>query len=151
MIAPGPVTRATVFVRMPRGRFPAAAQTVALQEARPRLVKDTREAFDKRHDPATKVAWKARLPQAGRVADHPLLVKSGRLKAAAVKAAESATVVGGGLVMKVPTPKYGAYHMTGTKRMARRRWLGVSRALRLYLARRLAAQGLRVFRGRGVR
>ena len=146
------ITRATVSIRLPTGRFPRESQAAALRAVVPRLAADAKAAFDQRRDPATLKPWPPRKVARGRKPlPHPLMVLTGKLKRATVEAAEGATITGSTLTMKVKSPKYAKYHAKGTRLMPARPSVGVSRAARMILAKQLVKQGLRVFRSRGVR
>lgn len=141
-------TKATVILRLPNGRFPQQSYAAVLNDMRPRLVQDEEQAFLLKRDPMTLKPWAPRKLRVGFNPTHPLMVLSAKLGAAAIKAAADARLTGSSLTMTVRNPKFGRYHMTGTRKMVARRWLGISRRTREALVRRLKAEGLRIFRTR---
>ena len=138
----------TLSLRAPKGRFPKGDLTAVLEVARDGMAADMREAFDRKADPVTGKPWPARAGGGS----HPLLVKTGRLKAATLRAAKAATIRGATVSLNLSVPRYARFHMTGTKRMPRRRFAGVNRKTLARVRRRLTAAGRRnlsVYQRRG--
>ncbi len=135
--------KATISIRLPSGKFPRGSKADALKSAVPRLVRDTQDAFASARDPRTGRPW----PPRARPHPWPPLRKTGRLYRAALLAAAAASVTGSTLTVRVPRGRrYFAYQQTGTRKMPARPYLGVSVAARRLVARKLAGQGLRVWR-----
>lgn len=135
--------KATVSVRMPSGRFPRASLHKVLVAARQRVVADVEGAFQKRADPRTGKPW----PRRKKGQKWPALQKTKALMRAAVRAARAAVANGNTLTVRQAEPDHAEFHHVGTRLMPRRRSLAVSPATRQFVARRLAGEGLRVFRG----
>lgn len=135
--------KATVSVRMPSGRFPRGSYAKVLTETRADVVRDVEQAFERKADPVTGRAWPARKDP---LLSHPLLQRTGKMRAGAVAAAGRAAVNGNTLIVRMRQPAYAKYHHAGTRLMAKRRFVGVSSATRRKLARRLRAEGVRVIR-----
>jgi hypothetical protein len=137
--------KATLSVRLPSGRFPRQSLVKVLAEARQRVAADVEGAFAGRKDPQTGKPW----PRRKKGQTWPPLRKTGKLKREGVRAAQQARITGSTLVVRQTEPDYATYHHTGTSLMPRRRSLAISPATRKFVARRLAGEGLRVFRGTG--
>lgn len=88
------------------------------------LQADVAAAFAAGRDPVTGAPW----PPRKRPSPGPLLVRTGRLRDAAVAAAGAARggEYGGGVTVELSAPEYAAYHQHGTGRVPRRRFFGVS-------------------------
>ena len=112
-----------------------------------RVRADVEDAFAAKRDPQTGRPW-ANRKESLRLYLHPLLVKTGKLKAEALNAAVAATVSGNRLAVRQTVPVYAGFHQLGTRLMPRRPFLGVSRATRQWLARRLKDEAVRAFRDR---
>lgn len=134
--------KASVSVRLPSGKFPRASKAEALRAAVPLLIRDAGQAFDKAADPVTGKPWPARK----RPYPWPILDKSGRMRAAVLAAAAKATVTGNTLTVRLTEPPYLIFHQKGTRRMARRRVVGVTRAVARKVRDKLRGAGVRVFR-----
>lgn len=94
----------------------------------------TQRAFDSGRDPETLAPWPPRKPRKGQT--HKLMVKTGLLRSSVHAVIE---VPGSGRlrVRGTITGKaagYGPFHHTGTRRMPRRRFIGVSDAQRRQIA-----------------
>lgn len=139
---------AGVKLRRLNGRFAAGTFAPILLEARARIRQDVERAFDQRADPQTGQPWKDRQTRRAREYLHPLLVKTGKLKREAIAAAASAVVSGNRLTVTQRVPSYAGFHQLGTRVMVARRYQGVTRATRLWLARRMKDQAVRVWRDR---
>jgi hypothetical protein len=135
--------KASVSIRLKTGKFPQASYRRALISVRPSFAQDVRVAFAREADPVTGKPWEKR--KNSRLT-HPILQLSGRMAREAVKAAETARVNGSTLYARQTRPKYAKWHATGTRKMARRRSLGVSPGTAQKLRRALAGEGVRVFR-----
>lgn len=135
--------KATISVRMPSGRFPRQSLARVLTDARPKVVADVEGAFAGRKDPQTGRPW----PKRKKGQTWPPLQKTRAIKKGAIRAAQASTVNGNTLVMRQKEPDYAEFHHKGTRLMPRRRSLAISPATRKWVARRLAGEGLRVFRG----
>lgn len=86
------------------------------------LRKDVRGAFAAKADPETGRPWPPRkddLP-------HQLLVKSGAMMAAALRAVDGAQQSSAGVVVSLSGPPYAGFHQRGTARLPRRRFFGVT-------------------------
>lgn len=69
------------------------------------------------------IGWK---PPKYRRRPPPTLVVTGTLQRAAAVAAMKPTIMGSELLIEVPDPYYGVFHLTGTSKMVPRVWLGVT-------------------------
>jgi len=136
--------KATVNVRTLKGKFPQGSKAKALAEVRPALVRDVNRAFDTKSDPVSGSPW----APTKFVYGHPLLQKTGALKAGAVAAAAGATVAGSSITAKVKTPAHAGFQAKGTRYITARRFLGASIGAIGQLAKALKREGLRVFRGK---
>jgi phage gpG-like protein len=97
-------------------------EEVAVEAFLKGMASDVQKAFDTATDPVTGIQWPARaIP-----ADHPLLVLTGRLRAAAIGAVQTAVPTGYGIEINLAEPDYGFFHQFGTSRMPQRRFLGAS-------------------------
>lgn len=95
--------------------------TAILEEACGIVGDRTRNNFIRGEAPdGTK--WAARKDNKG----HPLLILSGLLMTQALSACASPRISGHNALISVPEPDYGIFHITGTKNMPARPWLGVS-------------------------
>lgn len=100
------------------------------------LATDLDRAFATESDPVTGAPWPPR--KGDRVAIYykqavgPLLVRTGDMKAAAVRAVAAPPPVwsGRGVTVTLTNPAYARFHQTGTRFMARRRFLAASPATR---------------------
>lgn len=138
---------ASVSVRKIGGKFPAGSHARALRSVKPKVVEGIERAFAAEADVVSGRPWAPRKERpGGRKSFRKLLVLTGRLKRAALAAAEMATINGSVLYIAQRDPKRAKYHQTGTRRMARRRFLGVSKAAVQALRRQLAGEAVRLFR-----
>lgn len=112
-----------------------------LTETRQDLRRDVDEAFTRQQDPQTGRPW----PQRKGLYPWPMLDKSGRMKERAQSAAANAAINGSTLTLTMRSPKYSQFHMSGTRYMAKRRFVGSSIRTRAALLRRLKAAGVKVF------
>lgn len=141
---------ASVSVRKIGGKFPAGSHARALRAVKPLIVAGIERAFAEERDPISGKPWAPRKEQGGRQSYRKLLVLTGRLKRAALAAAAAATINGHVLYLAQREPRRAKYHQAGTKRMARRRFLGVSKAAVQSLRRKLAGEAVRLFRSQRV-
>jgi phage gpG-like protein len=139
---------AGIKLRRLNGTFAPADFAGVLAEARSRVRADIDRAFTTRADPQTGRPWKARSEKGLHTYLHPLLVKTGKLKAEALNAAVAATVSGNRLSVTQRVPDYAGWHQLGTRHMPKRPFLGVSKATQRWLARRLKDQAARAWRDR---
>lgn len=142
--------KVTAGIRLRRlnGQFAPGTFAPVLTEARVRVRADTEAAFERRADPQTGAPWKPRIERGLRQYLHPLLVRTGKLKEGAVNAAASAVVSGNRLTVTQRLPEYAGFIQLGTRLMDKRPFLGITRATRQWVARRLKDQAVRVFRDR---
>lgn len=99
-------------------------EEVAVEAFLKGMAVDVQTAFDTATDPVTGIAWPERtIPY-----DHPLLVLTGRLRAAAIGAVQTAVPTGYGIEINLADPRYGFYHQFGAPRanIPQRRFLGAS-------------------------
>jgi hypothetical protein len=136
------IVKASVSIRLPSGKFPQKARAAALKAAVPLLIRDAGQAFEKAADPITGKPW----PPRKRPYPWPMLVRSGRMKAAVLKAAAGASITGHTLTVRLTEPRYLVFHQRGTRHMARRRVVGITRAVARKVRDRLRGEGVRVFR-----
>lgn len=131
MAAPGAAVQAATssdgntagYAGVPAAAAPSAAETgVAAFLAG--LAEDVKDAFDSKVDPRTGAPW----PPRRDALPHPLLVRTGRLRAAAIEAVQQARLVGGGVEVDLTDPAYGFYHQFGTQNMPARPYFGASPA-----------------------
>lgn len=136
----------TVSIRTPTGRFPQGSMVAVLSAARNDLAADTAKSFDRAADPVNFKPWPKRKKQ------YPWapLQKTGTLRTRAVASCKAATINGATLKVTVDVPDYGKFHMTGTKIMAARRFVGVSLKTRNALRKRLKKQAVKIFATRTV-
>jgi hypothetical protein len=112
----------SVNLRLPNGRFPSGSFNATLRAAAPWIRQDIQRAFGNAIDPVTGISWEP-TKQRNRPLQRTL-----RLKNAAIAAVNTATINGNTLYLQVDDPNYGKYHITGTRRMPRRNFLGASKA-----------------------
>jgi len=133
------------------GKFPAGSHARALRAVKPKVVEGIDRAFAAEADVVSGKPWAPRKEQpGGRRSFRKLLVLTGRMKRAALAAAAMATINGHVLYLQLREPKRAKYHQAGTKRMARRRFFGVSKAAVQALRRQLAGEAVRLFRAQRV-
>lgn len=84
---------------------------------------DVRTAFRSGVDPVTGTPWQPLKYRQGQI-----LVRSGRLRDAAVRSADAADPSGWGVTVTLADPGYGKFHQYGTKSLPVRRFFGVSPA-----------------------
>lgn len=111
------------------GAMPAAGEVktveeVAVEEFVKLLAVDVQRAFETGTDPVTGTQW----PERKRDYAHPILVKTGKLRNAAIAAAQLATGTGYGVEVNLIEPAYGFYHQLGAPRanLPVRRFFGAS-------------------------
>lgn len=134
--------KASVSIRLPSGRFPRKAHAAALKAAVPLLIRDAEQAFEKAADPVTGKPW----PERKQPYPWPMLQRSRAMRAAVVTAAAAATITGHTLTVRLGEPPYLVFHQRGTRFMARRRVVGVTRAVARKVRDKLKGEGVRVFR-----
>lgn len=138
--------RASISIRLPSGKFPRASYTRVLQPAVQQVMRDFREGFQAEKDPRTGKPWPPRKLEY----PHPMIRKSRLLFRSAIRAVEQAVITNSTLSIRIPdSPVYLKYQFFGTKKIAARRFIGVSRRTRQWVARRLKGEGVRVWRSQG--
>ncbi|CAN5421731.1 hypothetical protein BH11PLA2_BH11PLA2_32830 [soil metagenome] len=133
--------KTSISIRLPSGKFPPGSMAAVLEPCRQDLHRDVEEAFTKQQDQQTGRAWPIRKG----LYPWPMLVKSGRMKERALAAVRDAAINGSTITLTMRSPKYSQFHISGTRFVAKRRFVGTSIQTRAALLRRLRSEGLKVF------
>lgn len=138
--------KGSISIRMPSGKFPPGSFAAVLAPCRGEMQRDVQQSFAGQKDPVTGRAW----PERKHFYPWPMLQRSGKLFTAAQAAAGQASINGNTITLTMVVPDYAKWHLKGTRKMAKRRFVGCSATTRAALKRRLKGAGLRLIRGERV-